>query len=77
MKTTLLHAFALSVALLLAGTAFAHHGTQISYQLDKNINLSGTVTDWVFAFPHPSVFFEVKDENGKRLNRARNFFPLR
>ncbi len=75
MKTTLLNAFALGVALLIAGTAFGHHGTQISYQLDKNINLSGTVTDWVFAFPHPSVFFEVKDENGKTVKWGSELLP--
>src|SRR5438105_10983851 len=75
MKNTLLRGIALSVVLLGAGTIFAHHGTQISYQLDKNINLNGTVTDWTFGFPHPSVFFDVKDANGKVIKWGSELLP--
>ena len=57
--------FAIASALFLSASAFGHHGTQISYQLDKKITVSGTVTEWVFGFPHPSIFFDAKDENGK------------
>ena len=45
-------------------TTFAHHGTGISYDESKPINLKGTVTEFRFANPHPQLFIEVK-ESGK------------
>lgn len=44
--------------------AFAHHGSNISYQLDKTITLEGTVTEWDFRNPHPQIYFDVKDKAG-------------
>ena len=74
MKTPL-NVFTLIFAVLIGGAAFGHHGTQISYQLDKTITVSGTVTEWMFAFPHPSVFFEVKDESGKAVKWGSELLP--
>jgi hypothetical protein len=50
--------------LMISVTTFAHHGTGISYDESKPINLKGTVTDFRFANPHPQLFIEVK-ESGK------------
>ena len=75
MKITLLSVVALSIILVAAGTTFGHHGTQISYQLDKTVNLTGTITDWTFGFPHPSVFFDVKDEGGKVTKWGGELLP--
>src|SRR5216117_3060067 len=56
----------LTVALL-AGvlTLFAHHGTNASYDPNKSVTLTGTVTEWVFSNPHSQLFFDVKDSSGK------------
>jgi len=43
---------------------FAHHGTNASYQLDKNMTISGTVTEFAFAYPHVQLYFDVKDDKG-------------
>jgi hypothetical protein len=49
-KNRLVSSFACGVVFLLAGDrAFAHHGTNVSYQGDKTITLNGTVTEWAFA----------------------------
>jgi len=62
-------------AVLFAATAFAHHGTSISYEMDKTITITGTVTEFDFSFPHPSLFFDVKDEKGQIVKWGSEFLP--
>ena len=53
------------VVLLINGASLlAHHGTSASYQLDKTITLTGVVTDFAFAYPHPQLSFDVRDDKG-------------
>ena len=51
--------------LLTCALAQAHHGTNASYQLEKTITVSGTVTEFAFAYPHVQLYFDVKDDSGK------------
>jgi hypothetical protein len=60
---------------LLGETLVAHHGTQVSYQIDKMITLKGTVTEWAFAYPHPQIYFDVMDANGKVQHWAAELLP--
>ena len=53
-----------SLVLIFSMTAFAHHGSSISYQLDKTITLEGIVTEWDYRNPHPQIYFDVKDKDG-------------
>jgi hypothetical protein len=46
----------------------AHHGTNISYDRTKPVTLTGTVTEFRFANPHPQLYVDVKDESGKVTN---------
>ena len=62
-------------ALWFAATAFAHHGTSISYEMDRTITVTGTVTEFDFSFPHPSLFFDVKDEKGQTVKWGAEFLP--
>jgi Family of unknown function (DUF6152) len=62
-------------AVLCAATLFAHHGTSISYEMDKTINVTGTVAEFDFGFPHPSLFFDVKDEKGQVVKWGAEFLP--
>lgn len=48
-----------------AGAAFAHHGTNVSYDPTKETSLTGVVTKYVWANPHSQMFFEVKGPDGK------------
>ena len=44
--------------------AWAHHGTSVTYQTDKTITISGTVTEFSFSYPHPQLYLDVKDASG-------------
>ena len=44
----------------------AHHGGGVEYFMGETRGpVSGTVTRFNFAFPHPQVFFDFTDENGE------------
>lgn len=45
----------------------AHHG-QASYEPGKVITLKGTVTQWIWSFPHCYLMVDVKDERGAVTN---------
>jgi hypothetical protein len=51
--------------LALATPLLAHHGTAISFDMDKQITLKGTVTEFKWTNPHVSLHFDVKGEDGK------------
>lgn len=57
----------LAVSLAISVPMFAHHGGAI-YDNTKTISLTGTVTDFQLANPHPTISFDVKDANGKIQN---------
>ena len=42
----------------------AHHGN-VAYDTDKSVTLKGTVTQWVWAFPHCMLQLEVTDDHGQ------------
>jgi Family of unknown function (DUF6152) len=44
---------------------FAHHGTGGTYDMERPITLTGTVTEFRFVNPHVLIFFDVPDKNGK------------
>ena len=59
----------------IAVPAIAHHGTQVSYQVEKQITLTGTITEWAFAYPHPQIYFDVKDDKGVTQHWAAELLP--
>jgi hypothetical protein len=58
-----------------ATSAGAHHGTSITYEMDKTITVSGTVVEFDFGYPHPSLFFDVTDEKGQIVHWGAEFLP--
>jgi len=54
----------LVVSLATSVPMLAHHGGAL-YDNSKTISLTGTVTDYQLANPHPTISFDVKDESGK------------
>ena len=40
----------------LTGAVSAHHGTNISYDHDKPLTLTGTVTEFVWRNPHAQLY---------------------
>jgi hypothetical protein len=71
-RSTLLNT---AVAFLSATALLAHHGSNVSYQTDKTITVSGTVTEWEFVNPHPQIYFDVKDEKGAVAHWAAELLP--
>ena len=55
--------------------AFAHHGTNISYDQSKPVTLKGIMTDFNYKNPHPQVFFDVTDESGNLTHWAGEIAP--
>jgi hypothetical protein len=58
-----------------AGVASAHHGSAISYDLSKQVTLTGVVTEWVWKNPHCFVMFDVTDEQGKVVGWGAETHP--
>ena len=68
MKTRVLIAIALVIGL--AAIAFGHHGTGISYDQNKQIEVKGTVTEFAWKNPHSALYLDVKGADGKVQNYA-------
>jgi hypothetical protein len=55
----------LALAALSGGAATAHHSAALFYDLDGNIEVSGTVTEFRFANPHAVVKLDVIGDDGE------------
>jgi hypothetical protein len=58
---------ALFALLLAAAPSFAHHGNA-NFDAGKKLELTGTVTEWIWGNPHCWLKFNVKDDSGKVTN---------
>jgi Family of unknown function (DUF6152) len=56
------------VLLVLVVPMFGHHGTNISYDRSKAMTVKGVVTEFHYANPHPQLYVDVKDDQGKVTN---------
>ena len=52
-------------SLLVCVTAWAHHGSAISYDTGHLWTTWATVTEFNYSNPHPSMTFDRTDKNGK------------
>ncbi len=50
---------------LVQARLFAHHGTNISYDRTMAIMVKGVVTEFWYKNPHPALFVDVTDKDGK------------
>jgi hypothetical protein len=55
---------------LTAGSLFAHHGRGATYDADKEVTLTGVVTELAWRNPHVAIYMDVKDKDGKIVNWA-------
>ena len=53
----------LLVALLASGVS-GHHSTSGIYNEDEVVEITGTVSEWRFVNPHPSLVLEVVGDDG-------------
>ena len=63
------------VAVSAAPALLAHHGTSITYEMDKTITVSGTVDEFDFSYPHPSLYVDVTDDKGQAVKWGVEFLP--
>jgi hypothetical protein len=54
---------------------WAHHGSAVSYDLAQRVTMKGTITDFKYINPHPSLFWDVKDANGTVTHWAGEIAP--
>ncbi len=69
--------YVLSIAglVVMAGSILAHHGTGVSYDTSKQITVQAIVTEFNYVNPHPSIFFDVKDEKGNVVHWSGEIAP--
>ena len=65
-KALLVFALVMGVSML-ALPLFAHHGNA-AYDAGKQINLKGTVTQFIWANPHCVVLFDSTDDSGQAVH---------
>ena len=53
----------------------AHHGTSITYEMEKTMTVTGTVGEFDFSYPHPSLFVDVADAKGQVVMWGVEFLP--
>lgn len=53
----------------------AHHGSGVSYDVSKQMTLTGTVTEMVWRNPHVFIMFDVPDAQGKVVNWGAETHP--
>jgi len=49
---------------LVAVSAFAHHGTFVSYDTKHPVTMNGVVAEYHFTNPHTQLYFDVTDDKG-------------
>ena len=65
MKSNLLAVCFLLTAVLMVGSpVLAHHGSGVSYILNKGVTMEGTVTEFRWQNPHVYIMYDVKDAQG-------------
>ena len=66
MKAKLVMSVGFVVGFMLVGVPlFAHHGTGVAYETEKEVTLKGTVTEWIWSNPHCGILFDVTDDKGQ------------
>jgi len=69
MRSKLLAAsFLLTGVLMACSPVLAHHGSGVSYILNKGVTMEGTVTEFRWQNPHVYIMYDVKDAQGNVVN---------
>jgi hypothetical protein len=63
-KKTVLVVLAILSLTALTLPVLAHHGTGISYDMNKESSVKGVITKFAWANPHSQLYFDVKDAKG-------------
>ena len=61
--------------LVVTGSAWAHHSLQSEYDIEKSINLKGTITKVEWVNPHVYVYLDVQGPDGKVAKWSLSTLP--
>ncbi len=75
MKTRVLATLTALAIITAAAPARAHHGTLVSYDLQKQWTAPATVTEFRYINPHVQLYFDVKDKDGKITHYNGEMLP--
>lgn len=80
MKLRLVASLAAAALVLLPGPAhhglaFAHHGTNISYDRSKAWTANAVVTEFKYVNPHAQLYFDVTDDKGTVVHWSGELLP--
>lgn len=64
MRFSILTSLTLGLALL-SQASLAHHSTAVIYDQERTIEITGTIKEWRFVNPHPSMIVEVEEADGQ------------
>ena len=59
--------FTVVISLAIALPALAHH-SHAMFDYNKDVSVTGTVTQWVLRNPHAYLYIDVKNEKGEIVN---------
>lgn len=75
MTTRVLAILTALVIIAAAPPARAHHGTLVSYDLQKQWTAPATVTEFRYVNPHVQLYFDVKDKDGRITHYNGEMLP--
>jgi hypothetical protein len=75
MKTKQIYLALIVTLIAMSGSLWAHHGTGVSYDTSKQITVQAVVTEFHYVNPHPSIFFDVKDDKGNVVHWSGEIAP--
>jgi hypothetical protein len=64
MSRRILLALSAAIAATVAATAFAHHSVAAGFDMETDIEITGTVRSMEFINPHARLFLDVEDDSG-------------
>jgi hypothetical protein len=79
MKTNIVAPLVLAAGLATICTPIrAHHGSRVSYDVSQKVTVTGTVAQYIWANPHVSFIFDVKEKNGTVVSwSAETYAPVK
>lgn len=63
MKKIVVFLSMVAVFLMSSGVISAHHGSRASYDMSKQVVMTGVVTEFIWQNPHIYILYDVKDDN--------------
>ena len=70
MRSKLPNVFLVAVCFLAVSAPLAAHHGAAGYDMDKQLVMKGTVTDWLWANPHCFLKYDTKDDAGNLAHWA-------